>query len=182
MTGPQLEDKAIGIIRGPEPGRERIVKVSLVLLIHVATVSKAETVPAFREDPEAADDVPGIILKGILGSAADVLDASNFHDRLEPSVDGEIDRGRDQKLVRTIKKRRVKSIDVRFYIRIPMISNVSGNINVLANASVKEKCSHEIASVAARACTVEQLSDSRIGTVVDPAIRTYNTCADRTFI
>ena len=54
MTSPELEDESVGIIRTIEPSREGLVEVSLILLIHVAAISCANSPPACRIDSDAA--------------------------------------------------------------------------------------------------------------------------------
>ena len=65
MTGPELEDETVGIIRSMETDRESLIEVTLILLVHVSAISRANAPPASWIDSDAANRVNRIIVKGI---------------------------------------------------------------------------------------------------------------------
>jgi len=70
MTGPELEDEPVGIIRSMEARRESLIEVTLILLVHVPAISRANAPPACREDPDTTNGIDRIVVEGIRCFAA----------------------------------------------------------------------------------------------------------------
>src|SRR6185295_171068 len=126
MTSPELEDETIRIIREVEPnwpsttrrrpgnrcawhrdnrGVEiRLVEGPGVLLVHVTTISRSNSPPACRVDPDAANRVHRIIVKGIRCLAARVHRRTYVTNQLEVLVDHIVNPHSRQKLICTIQQ------------------------------------------------------------------------------
>ena len=102
MTGPELEDETVRVIREVEPngpsttrrrpgnrcarhrdnlGVEiRLVEMPCVLLVHVTTICRPYSPPAGRKDPDAAERIHRIVVKGIRCPAARIHGRTHFAD------------------------------------------------------------------------------------------------------
>ena len=87
MAGPELEDEPVGIIRSMETRRESLIEVTLVLLVHVPAISRANSPPACRKDSDTANGIYRVVVEGIRRLAARVHCRTHFADQLEVLVD-----------------------------------------------------------------------------------------------
>src|SRR6185295_18656999 len=104
MARPELEDESIRIIRTWEASHEGLIEVTLILLVHVTAICRANSQPAGRIDSDTANGVDRIVVKGIRGAAAGVNRGARFTDQLDVFVDYVVDRHARQELVRTIQQ------------------------------------------------------------------------------
>src|SRR5688500_12637510 len=106
----------------------------------------------------------------------------NFHDRLEVFIDRKVDARRKKQLIGPVQQRGFEAVDRRFDVRVQVITDVSRNVYVFANAGINEERSQNIAAVTARARSIEKLSDTIGSTVMEPSIGSYDTDAHRIII
>jgi hypothetical protein len=90
MTGPELEDESIRVIRWFERRRQTAFKMALILLVHVAPVGSPDSKPAFRKDSDSTQRFYRIVVKGIRRPPGYVHRRTGFRYQLEVLVDRKV--------------------------------------------------------------------------------------------
>src|SRR3982074_3533085 len=107
MSSPELEDESIRIIGSREPSWRTAIKVAAVLLVHVTAISRANSPPAIRENPDPPKGINRIVVEGIGRLAAYVHRSARFADKLKVAVRNKLESQSRQQLVRTVQQNRV---------------------------------------------------------------------------
>ena len=157
------------------------VKTVVILLVRMISVSKTDTEPASREDPQTGDSVDRIVLECIRSAATNISLRSKFEDRLEVFVYREINTDTCVQFRTGIKQGETSTRELALNATGPGVAKIGREVRPSRESSSGKQGHVDVTPVRTGACsTLKLIESAKVARVIGvPFPRSDNTCTDR---